>query len=91
MYKLNLAFLTLDMGRANAPRCTSITATQLPSLKWKTQPKQLLGNLPLALVSIPGEYDRKIFLLIALTGLTVGHYRSPRPRPWLIDTAQNLL
>jgi hypothetical protein len=28
--------------------CTIYTKTELPNLKWKTQPKQLLGSLPLA-------------------------------------------
>ncbi len=28
--------------------CTSYITTELPNLKWKTRPKQLLGSLPLA-------------------------------------------
>ncbi len=55
MDKLKLAGQNLgrvfnfSCGRAFAP-CTSLITTKLQNLKRKTQPKQLLGYLPLAFV-----------------------------------------
>jgi hypothetical protein len=55
MDKLKLTGLNLVSRLRHACTCHAIAyITKWPNLKWKTQPKQLLGSIPLAF-ALPGQ------------------------------------